>query len=469
MSRHKNLIKNTAILLFGKIFTQFLSFFLVPLYTYMLPTEEYGAVDLIITYITLLTPVITIQQEMATFRHLIDVRGDKVKCAEVIATSIKSIMARMAVVAIPYVIIVLVLQWKYAIPVVACAVSVVISNLFLQIARGVGDNLKYTIGSIIAGLVTVASNIILICFCHLGAVSILISMALANTLCGAYLFFSLNVKEFLFKTKSSKHLRRKMLKYSWPLVPNGISWWLINASDRTIVSIFLGVSANGIYAITTKFPSMLTNFLNVFIMSWTESASVHIDDKDRDEFFSDVANNTIKIFSSLGVLIIAGLPFVFDMIIGPEYREAYNYIPIAILAVLFNCLVSVYSAIYVAKKMTKQVASTSVVAAVINIVIDLVLVHFIGLYAAVVSTAVAYLIMLIYRHYDLKKYVKVSYGKPNLFLVIIGLCVVSIFYYSHNTTLCILGLVFACLYSIVSNWAFLKFVYNKAKKCLSKA
>ena len=115
-----------------------------------------------------------------------------------------------------------------------------------------------------------------------------------------------------------------MLKYSWPLVPNGISWWLINASDRTIVSAILGTAANGIYAVALKFPSIIISFLGIFVMSWTESASVHIDDKDRDEFFSSVANNTVRIFSSLSMLVIAAMPFVFNIIIGEEYRSAYE-------------------------------------------------------------------------------------------------------------------------------------------------
>ena len=451
MGRNKELVKNTIILLVGKVLTQFLSFFLIPLYTYMLPAAEYGEVDLIMTYITLLVPVITIQQEMATFRHLVDARGDGQISGQIIKTSIKSAIMRLLIFCIPYALVVSIIHWKYGILVLFCGVFTAMANLFLQIARGFGDNVRYAIGSVIAGIITILLNLIFICGFKLGGGSILAAMAIANFCAGAYLFFALNIPKYLRKTKSSKEVRNKMLKYSWPLVPNGISWWLINASDRTIVSLFLGVAANGIYAVVVKIPSIIGSFLGIFSLSWTESASVHINDKDRDEFFSSVANNTLRIFSGLSALVIAFVPLIFDTIIGYEYRSAYEYIPIAILAVFMNCLVSVYSAIYVAKKMTKQVATTSFIAAVINLVVDLVLIHFIGLYAAVISTAVAYLSMAIYRHYDLKKYVKIRYRGLDLLLAVIALVVVSAIYYSNNYILFVIGLVLAIVYSAVQN------------------
>ena len=463
-SKHKDLAKNTVIMLIGKIFTQFLSFFLLPLYTHTLPAEDYGSVDLVMSYIGLLVPVITIQQEMAVFRYLVDVRRDRVKRAQVVATALKSLVLRLSCFLIPAILASFFINWQYFYIVLFAGSMVALSNLLLQIARGFGENVKYTIGSSIAGVVTITSNLILICLLHMGAGSILISSALANLCCSLYLFMSLGIARHLKIAKPEKKIRNRMLKYSWPLVPNGISWWMINASDRTIVSIFLGTAMNGIYAVANKFPSILSSFLGIFTLSWTESASVHINDDDRDEFFSSVARNTVRMFSSLGVLVIAAMPLVFDIIIGPNYREAYNYIPIAMLGVLFNCMVSTYSAIYVAKKMTKQVATTSLFCAIINIVVDLVLIHFIGLYAAMVSTAVAYLTMTIYRHFDLKKYVKIKYRISDLVMAVLGLIVISAIYYSGNTILYFVGAVLAVAYAAMMNWNIIKKVLGKIHK-----
>ena len=72
----KELAKNTVIISIGKICTQAVGFLLLPLYTGILSTGDYGAVDLIITYTSLLIPIFTMQLEQAVFRFVIDVRGN---------------------------------------------------------------------------------------------------------------------------------------------------------------------------------------------------------------------------------------------------------------------------------------------------------------------------------------------------------------------------------------------------------
>ena len=76
MNKKKQLAKNTLIIFLGKVCTQLISFFLIPLYTAYLATEEYGIVDFVQTYVTLLVPIITMELEMSIFRYLVDSRTD---------------------------------------------------------------------------------------------------------------------------------------------------------------------------------------------------------------------------------------------------------------------------------------------------------------------------------------------------------------------------------------------------------
>ena len=90
MSREKNLAKNTFIITVGKISTQFITFFLLPLYTGILSTEEYGTIDLVNTLVILMTPIITFQVEQGTFRMLVDARNNFFQQKEIITSSIIS-------------------------------------------------------------------------------------------------------------------------------------------------------------------------------------------------------------------------------------------------------------------------------------------------------------------------------------------------------------------------------------------
>ena len=76
MNKKKQLAKNTLIIFLGRACTYFISFLLLPLYTSYLTTKDYGIVDLIQTYVTLLVPIITLELEMSIFRYLVDARGN---------------------------------------------------------------------------------------------------------------------------------------------------------------------------------------------------------------------------------------------------------------------------------------------------------------------------------------------------------------------------------------------------------
>ena len=67
MSKGKELLKNTAIVSIGKICTQLITFFLLPVYTAVLSNEEYGVVDLLNTLTSLLLPIATLQIEQGIF------------------------------------------------------------------------------------------------------------------------------------------------------------------------------------------------------------------------------------------------------------------------------------------------------------------------------------------------------------------------------------------------------------------
>lgn len=451
MNREKQLIKNTAIITVGKICTQMVSFFLLPLYTAILTTAEYGVVDLLNTLVSLLLPVVTFQIEQAVFRYLIDARNDEEKTAKVISTTVFTVIIQCI---IYLAIFILVSRWinneyKYflATNVIAC----IGSSIMLQISRGLGDNQTYAIGSFITASVTIIFNVIFIVGFRFGAYGMLTASLLANIICVIFIFFRKKIYRYLSITEYKKELLKKLWKYSLPLIPNQLSWWVFNSSNRLIISTFLGMSANGIFAAAHKFSSVYITIYNIFNMTWTESATLHIDDEDNSEFFSKITNNMFSLFSCLCFGIIAFMPFVFPIMINEAYGEAYNQIPILMLASLGNVGVGLISVIYIARKKTKEVAKISIMAAVINLIVHLTLIKFIGLYAASISTLVAYYSMLIYRFIDVRKYVKLNLDKKMLLRALVMVVFLLFAYYLNNFILNIIMVLVTIIYSIMVN------------------
>ena len=457
-----------AITIDGHPLSILISFFLLPLYTSYLATKDYGTVDLIQTYVTLLVPIITLELEMSIFRFLIDSRKSEKETNKLISNNFFILGISLSIFSILYIIVSSIVtipyRWLILVDIIVC----VLSGNFLQVARGFGKTLDYAISCILTGLTTVISNIILICFVHMQAEGMIISMALANFMCSLYLFIRLKLySKINFKIVDFKQIK-EMYKYSLPLIPNGISWWIVNVSDRSIISIVLGASANGLYAISNKFPTIISSLTGVFNLSWSESAALHINSSDRDEFFSDITNTVLRLFMALGVGMLACMPFVFPILIDVKYNDAYNYIPFLVLGTVFNVAICLYSQVYLAKKLSKQVASTAIVGAIINILINVIFIKQIGLYAAAISTMISYFVMMIYRHFDLKKYVNIKIEKKLIIESIIIYTFTLLIYYQKSILLHVICLLIVCIYAFITNKDFLKSSYLTVVKKIKR-
>lgn len=452
MNREKNLAKNTIIITIGKICTQLITFFLLPLYTGILSTEEYGTVDLLNTLVSLLLPIVTFQVEQAVFRELIEVRGKKDKESRIISSAVITVIFQCIVYLIIFALISPVINNHYKFFLATNVVANIFLSLLLQIARGFGDNKKYAFASFISALSTIVFNVLFLVVIKLGANGMLLGTMLGQIVATIYLFISLKLYKYLKVKDYKKEVIKSLWKYSLPLIPNAISWWVFNASDRVIASAFLGVDQNGILAASLKFSAVYITFYNIFNMSWTESISIAIKDDDVNDYFNRMFNIVLRLFTAMAVGMIACMPFVFPIMINEKFSAGYGLIPISIIGSLFNVVVGLISVIYVAEKNTKAIASTSIVSAVINIIVHLVLIKFIGLYAAVISTFVAYFVMSIYRMIDInKKYFKVNSDIKFVVQSAVALIFVFVSYYINNIYLNVFVVLFAVLFAIYIN------------------
>lgn len=467
MTRGKELAKNTMIIIIGKVSTQFISFFLIPIYTIYLDTSDYGSVDLINTYINLLIPVITLQIEQAVFRFLIDAREDKNLKTIIITSAFKKIIIHAITYFVVFLIISPFINLNYKYFLVSNVILCMFSSIALQIARGVGETKTYTYGSMITGLVAVILNVIFISIFKMNAASILIANLIANIICLIYLFLKLKLYKYLnIKIKSNNEITKEMYKYSLPLIPNSISWWVINVSDRTIVSYVLGLAVNGIYAIASKFSSIYIVVYNLFNLSWTESVSLHINDDDSKEFLTNMINRVFLIFSTICIMIISVLPLIFDIVVKGEYGEAYKYMPILLVASLFNVIVGLYSAIYIAKKETKELAKSSALVAIINIIVNILFIKKIGLYAAALSTLISYIVLMLIRYFDVKKYIDIKLNIKNIIYIVIGITISILVYYLGNVYCVVGNVILMSILSIIINKEFLKDLRQGVKDIL---
>ena len=451
MSKGKEFAKNTSILLLGKFTTQFMSFLLLPLYTNYLEAGDYGTIDLIHTYITLFVPTLTLRMDSATFRFLLDSRKDPLKTKTYISNALAVLLLSIGFVSVAIAVLSFFIDIPYYFLVFINLIVLMASGVMIQILRGLGKNVLYAVASIITGTVTLVLNIVLVAVLKRGAGSILISSSVANIVCIIFVFFSAKIYKNISLKLIYKKTIKEFLQYSIPLIPHSLSWWIINASDRTIINLFLGASFNGIYTVSCKLSNIIHSVFSIFGLSWQESASLHINDPDRDEFFTKMINQLLMLFASIALVALAILPLFYELIIGEKYWSSYDYIPVLLYANVWSVLTGLVGGIYVAKKRTKEIANTTIISAAINIVVDLVLIHFIGLHAATLSTLVSCMAMALYRAHDCKKYVNYKMDKRGIIVFSIVFAGSYALYMINNPTLNVVNLLAVLFYVFLVN------------------
>lgn len=456
MKKENNYLKNTLILSLGKFATQFISIILLPLFTRYLSTSDYGLVDLIQTYISLFIPIFLLCLDTAIFRFLIEKRNDKAYINTVITNSYIFLIFQIIIITFFAIVLKLVLNFNYFVLTIINLYALMLSNMLFQTCRGIGKNKEYSVATIIIAIFNLILNFILIVFFNFGADSILIASIIGNIFASIYMSKKISLIQRVKKSLIDKRVLKEMLSYSLPMIPNTLSWWIINVSDRTILSFFLTSAANGVYTISCKFSNIVNSIFSIFIMSWQESATIHINDTDKEKYFSRNINDTMSFFTSLIIICLLLIPLIFNVVIGQNYYEAYNYIPILLISCIFSIFTSLVGGIYVAKKMTKEVAKTSLLSALINAVINLAFIKFIGIYAACISTLISYILMAIYRYFDIKKYVLISFDVKKTFILFLLLVFSCFLYYLKNAFFSIIALLISTLMLIYLNLEFLK-------------
>ena len=472
MNQKKQLMKNTIIIAIGKLSTQIISYVLLPLYTSKLSPAEYGTYDFICTLSLFLCPIITLLMEESMFRYLIDAKNKLERKQIISQTIIYTFIGTLAFTIIA--ILIMAFCTNYSPKYIAAIILFVISNILIglsnALSRGLGKIKLYSVSNFILGITTIILNIVFILWIHAGAEGLLWANTIANSFTAIVILAILKLPMYI--GKPNKELMKDMIKYSIPLVPNSISWNIINMSNRLILTNMVSSAANGIYAMANKFPNIISVVYGYFYTAWKESAAKIVKEENKNEYYNSIYHDAKRFLYAVTICLIAAMPFAFPIFINSSYEEAYIYIPIIMIATYYSNLSSFYGGIFSAYKDTKIMGTTTIVAAVLNLVIVFLFVTNFEIYAACFATLIANLIVYFYRKKKLRKYLKLRELKwqgPLLFLAIICLA-----YYAKYIpgiaqnqiliwTINIFSLVIAVLYSLANNYKFIKGILGAVK------
>lgn len=455
MNEARRLLKNTGIIAIGGMATKLVQFLLLPLYTTALSTTEYGTIDYLNILAVFCVPVVSLLMDEAIFRFLIDCETPEEKI-RVVTSACFSVVFGSLIFSVGCFI-----YWLVAHPKnLAWIVLLVFTGAALQMVsatlRGFGDTVAYATLNFAASASTIALNIIFISVFNWGVAGMLSATVLAQGLSSLLYIVRKRIWKYINLKSLDYSYCIEMIRYSIPLIPNKVSWTIMNMSSRVVIMNVLGAGSAGLFAVAYKFPNVMDQIYGFFYQSWKESSARALSsDGNEVEFYNSIYFTLRRAMMSIVFLMSALMPLAFKLLINPSYFESLVYVPVLLLATFYSNISGFYGGIFTAHKDTKIMGTTTVCSAVISLVLNVVLIPMLGLKGAAVSALVSMVVVNEYRRKKVAKYAMLTESRVEAGSTLIcGLIIFGSFYmymtFNSHIYLCI-SILIASIYTLVAN------------------
>lgn len=422
--KYKYFLKNLSIFTISNFITKLLMFLMLPLYTSILTSKEYGTIDMITTTVNLAMPILTLCITEAIIRFTIEENTNRkqillnslnIAFKGYILLLIASIVAWIIGIELKILIIFNIYYLVYT-----------VSSLLTYYLKGLERIKIIGWASVIRAITLILLNCLLLLYLKLSVVGYYVSLIVSDIIVIIIYIYNLKKNKVVGNDEKNTTLKKEMIKYSKNFVLNSISWWINNASDKYILLLFYDLNITGIYSVAYKIPTIIEFVQAIYSQAWQISAIKEYDKESSTEFFSNMYKiyNIIIIFSVC--LILVSLKFIAKILFAKEFFGAWKYVPFLLLAILFGALSGFLGSIYAANKDSKMYAKSTAIGALSNIILNFLLIPSMAAHGAAVATCISYVIVWILRLIFMKKYMvlKINLKKDvTSYLLILVICI----------------------------------------------
>jgi O-antigen/teichoic acid export membrane protein len=257
-----------------------------------------------------------------------------------------------------------------------------------------------------------------------GIFGYVVALCLANLITSIYTFLSIGAYKY-FTIKSFRSITCvEMLKYSFPLVPNAVMWWLLYTLNRPLIESHLGMHEVGIFAVASKFPTILNFLLAIFSTSWQISVIEEFNLNGYAFFFNKILRYAVFFFIMLACIISLGSKLLVSLFATDEFINAWKYIPILTLGAVFSCVASLIGSNFSAVRKSKYYLWSSIYSSLTAIILNIILIPKYGLIGASIAILFSCIVLVISRIIYAKKYVEITHKIQYFCMIIAYSCII---------------------------------------------
>lgn len=451
-SKYELLINNTLLISIGTFGSKILTFLMTRFYTEALTPSDYGEADLIIQTANLLIPLVSAGITDGVFRFVLETDDEHTaKRKSIFSAGFYTISAGTAILAALSSFISIpgfLSEYKWLL--IWFISASCYHSLCAQFIRGEGKTRLFAYQGVLNTVLVIVFSILFLSVFEAGTSGYIISIALADSICALYLAAGQKLWR-LMDIHLKPGMWRKMMRYSLPLVPAALFWWITSVSDRYMITWFLGSGANGIYTVASKIPAIITLISGMFLEAWQFSAVRESRGSRRSyiSFYTNIWSMFLTVMFIGGSIIIAFSPAAIRLLAASEYYSAAEYLPILTAADILSSLVSFMGSVYIVTKRSSLSFLTTAAGAVFNIILNFLLIPtHLGIYGAAIATLCSYLLSFLIRIISIRNILpfRIYGGRLFMSILIIAVQIISSSWDGHLNT----GIQLSCFLSLAA-------------------
>ncbi|MEG2124793.1 MAG: oligosaccharide flippase family protein [Hydrogenoanaerobacterium sp.] len=421
MDKYKKLISNTMIFAIGTFSSKVLVFLLMPLYTRVLDNTAYGVVDLIMQTGNLLIPIVSVGIINSVVRFGLD---ESVRKSDVFSTGLLTILFGFFLLVLCRPLLALVPNIKdhtlliYLFVLMAC-----LRSLCSQFTRARGLVRLFAFDGVLSTITTIGFTVLYLVVFKWGIDGYVMAIFCADFLSVIFLFISAKLYRFIKIRNLNSSVRRAMFKYCIPLIPTSLFWWIMNVSDRYIVSDMLGVHTNGLLAASYKVPTMINLISSIFMDAWQISAVGEKNVLERERFFTKVFRTYQSLLFTAASGLILFSKFITKILVSDAFYGSWKFIPFLVMATTYSCLVTFMGSVYMTEKKSVFAFVTTAVGALLNVGLNIWLIPIFGVNGATFATFLGFFLVFALRAMDTRRFIKIRF---NVFKLIFNTVILGV-------------------------------------------
>lgn len=398
MKKFKLFIENFLVYGLGGIISKIIPLIMVPIITRIMPNSEYfGLSDLSNTVIQFCSAIAIMGMYDAMYRMFFEKEDEDFKKTVCSTAFVFTVLTSIII----FIIMLLLKEtiakyffsdtkYAYIVYISAMATLVGATNSIIAAPTRMQNKRKvFLITNTVSPLISYAISIPMLLN---GYYTIALPLAgLVSGLTMEIAFGIMNHKWFSFKRFDFK-LLKQLLVIAIPLLPNFLIYWIFNSCDKVMITNMIGIGAAGIYSVGSKLGHCSQLIYTAFTGGWQYFAFSTMKEKDQ------VKSNSL-VFEYLGIISFIATAFMcalsycfFKILFTEEYLSAYIIAPYLFLAPLLQMLFQVACNQFLVVKKTWPNMLILSSGAILNIVVNLILIPILGIEGASIATLLGYIV-----------------------------------------------------------------------------